>query len=72
MRDAKPSRFLNCREWRTFLAAAQCAAAAAASPSVLAAVLATQAWVSGNTSRTMNRPSADDTLPVASGEPLGT
>jgi len=41
--------FLNSREWRTFLAAAQCAAAY---PSVITAVKASHAWLSGSAAKT--------------------
>jgi len=51
MPPANPSgnKFLNSREWRSFLAAAQLAAA---TPSVINAVKASQAWLSGGAAKT--------------------
>jgi hypothetical protein len=43
------SKFLNSREWRSFLTAAQ---SAAAYPSVITAVKASQAWLSGGAAKT--------------------
>jgi hypothetical protein len=43
------NKFLNNREWRTFLAAAQ---SAASYPSVLKAVRAGQAWLSDSAAKT--------------------
>jgi hypothetical protein len=43
------NKFLNSREWRSFLAAAQ---SAAATPSVISAVKASQAWLSGSAAKT--------------------
>ncbi len=51
MPPANPSgnKFLNSREWRSFLAAAQ---SAAVTPSVINAVKASQAWLSGGAAKT--------------------
>ena len=51
MPQANPmgSKFLNSREWRTFLAAAQ---SATACPSVINAVKASHAWLSGGAAKT--------------------
>jgi len=43
------SKFLNSREWRSFLAAAQCASAY---PSMINAVRASHAWLSGGAANT--------------------
>jgi hypothetical protein len=43
------SKFLNSREWRSFLSAAQ---SAAACPSVINAVKASHAWFSGGAAKT--------------------
>jgi hypothetical protein len=43
------NKFLNSREWRSFLAAAQ---SAAATPSVINAVKASQAWLGGGAAKT--------------------
>ena len=43
------NKFLNAREWRSFLTAAQ---SAAAYPSVIYGVKASQAWLSGGAAKT--------------------
>jgi len=45
----KTSKFLNSREWRTFLSAAQ---ATPAYPRVMSAVRVSRAWLSGSAART--------------------
>jgi hypothetical protein len=51
MPQANPmgSKFLNSREWRSFLTTAQ---SAASYPSVINAVKASHAWLSGNAAKT--------------------
>jgi hypothetical protein len=47
--DAIGNKFLNSREWRSFLTAAQ---SAAANPSMINAVKASHAWLSGGAAKT--------------------
>ncbi len=51
----KPRNFLNSREWRTFLSAAQ---SAAAHPSVMTAVRATRAWLNAGAAKSCDWPFA--------------
>ena len=68
----KPNRFLNCREWRTFLVAV-----AVAYPGVMAAVQASQAKVSGYAAKTYGRlliqgALAEGALIAGAGKTLGS
>jgi hypothetical protein len=47
MSQANANKFSNCREWRSFLSQS-----AAAFPSVMAAVKASHAWLSGRAANT--------------------
>jgi hypothetical protein len=60
--------FSNCREWRSFLAAAQCAAAY---PSVMTAVSASRAWLSGSAARTYSWLSVNGNLVAGARKTLG-
>ena len=61
----KPNRFLNCREWRTFLATV-------AYPGVMAAVQASQARVSGYAANTHRRLLMEGALVAGARETLGS
>jgi len=50
-RNENPSKFLNCREWRTFLASAQ---SAIAYPKVRGAVKSSQTWFLNGAAKTSN------------------
>ncbi|HEX4150998.1 MAG TPA: hypothetical protein VHY75_02180 [Steroidobacteraceae bacterium] len=66
----KTSKFLNSREWRTFLSSAQ--SAAASYPSFMAAVRAGQAWLGQRAAQTYGwLSSVDDALATGSQKTLG-
>jgi hypothetical protein len=62
------NKFLNDRDWRTFLAAAQ---SAASCPSVLRAVQAGQAWLSDSAAKTSSWLLVDGTLVTGARKTLG-
>jgi hypothetical protein len=47
--NTNTNKFLNCREWRTFLAALQ---GPSAHPSMISALRASQAWLGGSAAKT--------------------
>lgn len=62
------NKFLNTREWRTFLAAAQ---SAAAYPSVVKAVRAGRAWLSDSAAKTSSWLLVDGSLMAGARKTLG-
>ena len=64
----KTSKFVNSREWRTFLIAVQ---SAASYPSVMKAVRAGQAWLSESAAKTSGWLLVDDSLTTGSRKTLG-
>ena len=62
------NRFLNTREWRTFLAAAQ---SAASYPSVVKAVQAGRAWLSDSAAKTSSWLLIDGSLVAGARKTLG-
>lgn len=64
----RTNKFLNNREWRTFLAAAQ---SAASYPSVLRAVRAGQTWLSDSAAKTSSWLLIDGTLVTDARKTLG-
>ena len=65
----KHGKFLNSREWRTFLSAAQ--SAAASCPSFMTAVRAGQQWLSKSAAQTRGWLTVDAPLAPRSEETLG-
>ena len=68
--NPRGNKFLNSREWRSFLAAAQ--SAAAATPSVINAVKASQAWLSGGAAKTYGWLLVNGSLVAGARKTLGT
>ncbi|HEY3851585.1 MAG TPA: hypothetical protein VGL87_11470 [Steroidobacteraceae bacterium] len=62
------NKFLNTREWRTFLAAAQ---SAASYPSVVKAVRAGRAWLSDSAAKTSSWLLVDGSLVAGARKTLG-
>jgi hypothetical protein len=71
MPPAKPlgHKFLNSREWRSFLTAAQ---SATAYPSVINAVKASHAWLSGGAAKTYSWLLDNDNRVVGARKTLGS
>ncbi|MGD0490353.1 MAG: hypothetical protein ABSC32_02295 [Steroidobacteraceae bacterium] len=66
--DEKTNKFLNSREWRTFLSAVQ---SAASYPSVLKALREGQAWLSESAANTSGWLLADASLASGARKTLG-